>query len=83
MQETQKFSLVVEVTADKREDHADVIQAIFNDIQDKHITREEVIALRDSYLKIAVQKTNSEEEELVCTSGSEMDKEPQDDWWSA
>ena len=83
MQETQKFSLVVEVTADKREDHADVIQAIFNDIQDKHITREEVIALRDSYLKIAVEKTDSEEEELVCTSGSEMDKEPPEDWWRA
>ena len=81
MQETQKFSLVVEVTADKRADHQDVIQEIFKDIQDKDITREEVVALRDSYIRKAVEKTDSEDEELVCTSGSEIDEQPLDDWW--
>ena len=81
MQETQKFSLVVEVTAEKRADHQDVIQEIFRYIQDKDITREEVVALRDSYIRKAVEKADSEEEELVCTSGSEIDEEPLDDWW--
>ena len=81
VQDTQKFSLVVEVTGQKRPDH-DVIQEIFQKIQNKEditscyaMNTTNPVASQGQVVSLRWWKRWHWDEELPKTSGSEPDEE--------